>query len=84
MTGLDGGTVTRALRAGVDLQLIAAGHSEFRFRHALTHEAVLAVLPPWSPEPKRLWPYASHPTTRTWLPRARCWLMWEGRPDTPR
>jgi DNA-binding CsgD family transcriptional regulator len=46
MTGLDDETVTQALRSGVDLQLIAAGHSEFRFRHALTHEAVLAVLLP--------------------------------------
>src|SRR5579859_1819933 len=47
MTGLDDGAVTRALRTGVDLQLIAAGHSGFRFRHALTHEAVLAgLLPP--------------------------------------
>jgi DNA-binding CsgD family transcriptional regulator/tetratricopeptide (TPR) repeat protein len=47
MTGLDDGAVTRALRMGVDLQLIAVGNSGFRFRHALTHEAVLAgLLPP--------------------------------------
>jgi len=47
MTGLDDGAVTRALRTGVDLQLIAVGNSGFRFRHALTHEAVLAgLLPP--------------------------------------
>src|SRR5579864_4002571 len=47
VTGLDDASVTRALRTGVDLQLIAAGHGGFRFRHALTHEAVLAgLLPP--------------------------------------
>ena len=36
-----------ALRDGVGLQLIAAERESFRFRHALTHEAVLAsLLPP--------------------------------------
>ena len=39
--------VTAALRTGVEHQLIAAGNHGFRFRHALTHEAVLAgLLPP--------------------------------------
>jgi DNA-binding CsgD family transcriptional regulator/tetratricopeptide (TPR) repeat protein len=52
VTGLDNAAVTRALRTGVDLQLIAAGHSGFRFRHALTQDAVLAGLLP--PERSRL------------------------------
>jgi hypothetical protein len=35
------------LRRGVGLQLVAADRESFRFRHALTHEAVLAgLLPP--------------------------------------
>jgi len=39
--------VTKALRTGVEHQLIAVGNQGFRFRHALTHEAVLArLLPP--------------------------------------
>ena len=36
-----------ALREGVGLQLVVAERDGFRFRHALTHEAVLAgLLPP--------------------------------------
>jgi DNA-binding CsgD family transcriptional regulator len=47
VTGLAGPAVVAALRDGVGLQLIAAGRESFRFRHALTHEAVLAgLLPP--------------------------------------
>ena len=39
--------VVAALRRGVGLQLVAADRDSFRFRHALTHEAVLAgLLPP--------------------------------------
>ena len=39
--------VVAALRRGVGLQLVAADRESFRFRHALTHEAVLAgLLPP--------------------------------------
>jgi len=47
VTGLDGPVVVAALRHGVGLQLIVAERESFRFRHALTHEAVLAgLLPP--------------------------------------
>jgi DNA-binding NarL/FixJ family response regulator len=47
VTGLAGPAVVAALRDGVGLQLIVAEHESFRFRHALTHEAVLAgLLPP--------------------------------------
>ncbi len=47
VTGLAGPDVVAALRDGVGLQLIAAERESFRFRHALTHEAVLAgLLPP--------------------------------------
>lgn len=43
----DDDTVMRTLRDGVAAQLIATGDDGFRFRHALTHEAVLAgLLPP--------------------------------------
>ena len=52
MTGLGDDAVTMALRAGIKLQLIAARSNGFRFRHALTHEAVLAGLLP--PEQARL------------------------------
>ncbi len=39
--------VLAALRRGVSLQLVAADQESFRFRHALTHEAVLSgLLPP--------------------------------------
>jgi len=38
--------VLAALRQGMDLQLITAGEQGFRFRHALTQEAVLAGLMP--------------------------------------
>jgi DNA-binding CsgD family transcriptional regulator len=38
--------VTAALRTGVEHQLIAIGNHGFRFRHALTQEAVLAALLP--------------------------------------
>jgi DNA-binding CsgD family transcriptional regulator len=47
VTGLAGPAVVAALRSGVGLQLIVAERESFRFRHALTHEAVLAgLLPP--------------------------------------
>jgi DNA-binding CsgD family transcriptional regulator len=46
-SGLTGAAVVAALRRGVRLQLVAADRDTFRFRHALTHEAVLAgLLPP--------------------------------------
>ena len=44
VTGLAGAAVVAGLRDGVGLQLIAADRDSFRFRHALTHEAVLAGL----------------------------------------
>ena len=47
VTGLADAAVVAVLRDGVDLQLIVAEQESFRFRHALTHEAVLAgLLPP--------------------------------------
>jgi DNA-binding CsgD family transcriptional regulator len=47
VTGQPDTAVVAALRRGVGLQLVAAGGDGFRFRHALTHEAVLAgLLPP--------------------------------------
>ena len=47
VTGLPAEAVVAALRRGVGLQLVAADRDSFRFRHALTHEAVLAgLLPP--------------------------------------
>jgi DNA-binding CsgD family transcriptional regulator len=47
VTGLPGAAIVAALRRGVDLQLIESDRDTFRFRHALTHEAVLAgLLPP--------------------------------------
>ena len=47
ITGLTDAAVATALRRGVDLQLIEADRESFRFRHALTHDAVLAsLLPP--------------------------------------
>jgi DNA-binding CsgD family transcriptional regulator len=47
VTGLPDTDVVAALRRGVGLQLVAADREAFRFRHALTHEAVLArLLPP--------------------------------------
>jgi DNA-binding CsgD family transcriptional regulator len=52
ITGLDDDTVTAALRTGVAMQVIVAGDGDFRFRHALTHEVVLAGLLP--PERARL------------------------------
>src|SRR4029079_15671231 len=47
VTGLADPVVSAALREGVGLQLVVAERDGFRFRHALTHEAVLAgLLPP--------------------------------------
>ena len=47
VTGLADAAVVAALRRGVGLQLIVADRDSFRFRHALTHDAVLAgLLPP--------------------------------------
>ena len=47
VTGLADADVVAALRDGVGLQLVIAERDGFRFRHALTHEAVLAgLLPP--------------------------------------
>jgi DNA-binding CsgD family transcriptional regulator len=46
-SGLTDTVVVAALRRGMSLQLIAADRDSFWFRHALTHEAVLAgLLPP--------------------------------------
>jgi DNA-binding NarL/FixJ family response regulator len=44
--GLARAAVAEGLRRGVDLQLIETDRESFRFRHALTHEAVLATLLP--------------------------------------
>jgi DNA-binding CsgD family transcriptional regulator len=52
VTALPEDAVARALRQGVSLQIFAADTDSFRFRHALTHEAVLAGLLP--PERARL------------------------------
>jgi tetratricopeptide (TPR) repeat protein len=46
VTGMTDAAVVAALRRGVGLQLVAADRESFRFRHALTHEAVLAALLP--------------------------------------
>ena len=47
VAGLADAAVVAALHDGVSLQLIVAERDSFRFRHALTHEAVLAgLLPP--------------------------------------
>src|SRR5215475_4453168 len=47
VAAVDGDTAVEALRAAVRDQLIVADGSTFRFRHALTREAVLAeLLPP--------------------------------------
>src|SRR5215472_3629880 len=46
ITGLPDEVVLGALRQGVDLQLLEANEASFRFRHALTQEAVLASLLP--------------------------------------
>src|SRR5215467_13698481 len=46
ITGLPDKAVLAALRLGVDLQLLEANEASFRFRHALTQEAVLAGLLP--------------------------------------
>ena len=47
VTGLPDAAVVAALRRGVGVQLVVASQDSFRFRHALTHEAVLAgLLPP--------------------------------------
>jgi hypothetical protein len=47
VTGLADADVVAALRRGVGLQLVVAERERFRFRHALTHDAVLAgLLPP--------------------------------------
>jgi DNA-binding CsgD family transcriptional regulator len=47
VTGLADAAVVAALRRGVGLQLVVADRDSFRFRHALTHDAVLAgLLPP--------------------------------------
>ena len=44
---VDGATVVGSLRRAVDAQLVAVDGQRFRFRHALTREAVLAeLLPP--------------------------------------
>src|SRR5262249_17849044 len=47
VTGLPEDSVVSALRQGVSLQIVVADGAGFRFRHALTHEAVLSgLLPP--------------------------------------
>jgi len=50
--GMADDAIAAALRAAVAMQLLAAVGEEFRFRHALTHEAVLAGL--LTPERSRL------------------------------
>jgi hypothetical protein len=44
VTALPDDAIVRTLRQGVSLQVFAADDNSFRFRHALTHEAVLAGL----------------------------------------
>ena len=46
VTGRPDSDVVAALRRGIGLQLLVADRETFRFRHALTHEAVLAALLP--------------------------------------
>jgi DNA-binding CsgD family transcriptional regulator len=47
VANVDGGVVVEALRAAIDDQLVVTEGPTFRFRHALTREAVLAeLLPP--------------------------------------
>jgi DNA-binding CsgD family transcriptional regulator/tetratricopeptide (TPR) repeat protein len=47
MVGMDDRAISASLRAGVGMQLLATTRDGFRFRHALTQEAVLAgLLPP--------------------------------------
>ena len=47
VAAVDGATVVGSLRRAVDTQLVAVDGQRFRFRHALTREAVLAeLLPP--------------------------------------
>lgn len=47
VAGLDGTTVVEALRFGVEAQLLVVDGDSFRFRHALTRDAVLEeILPP--------------------------------------
>ena len=46
VTGRPDSDVVAALRRGIGLQLLVADRDSFRFRHALTHEAVLAALLP--------------------------------------
>ncbi|HEY5249561.1 MAG TPA: AAA family ATPase, partial [Dermatophilaceae bacterium] len=47
VAGVDGSTVVEALRAAVDAQFLEVEGQAFRFRHALTREAVLGeLLPP--------------------------------------
>ena len=47
VAAVDGATVVGSLRRAVDAQLVAVDGQRFRFRHALTREAVLAeLLPP--------------------------------------
>lgn len=52
VTGLDEGAVVAALHAAVDTQIVAVDQDAFRFRHALSRDAVLAELLP--PERARL------------------------------
>lgn len=82
---VDGRTVVDALRAAVDAQLVEVDGHEFRFRHALTREAVLAdLLPPERRElATRALPAVEH--ARPGLPGPWCELAAElaeaaGRP----
>ncbi len=52
LTGANDDETTRALRRGVEAQLLVVDGAEFRFRHALTRDAILATLLP--PELARL------------------------------
>ena len=74
VTGLAEPAVVAALRDGVGVQLIVAERDIFRFRHALTHEAVLAGLLP--PERAKLagQALAAVETAHPGLPGAWCTL----------
>jgi DNA-binding CsgD family transcriptional regulator/predicted negative regulator of RcsB-dependent stress response len=46
ITGLDEGSINEALHAGIDAQILSIDGGAFRFRHALSRDAVLAQLLP--------------------------------------
>jgi DNA-binding CsgD family transcriptional regulator len=71
---VDGRSVVDALRAAVDAQIIEVDRDEFRFRHALTREAVLSdLLPPERRDlASRAWPAVER--ANPGLPGAVCEL----------